>query len=50
MQGMGVECMYSDMVSDNINVLALTVTDPAAQSAWIVGLIGKQQIPADPLE
>jgi hypothetical protein len=50
MQGMGVECMYSDMVSDNINVMALTVTDPAAQTAWMAGLISKKQIPADPLE
>jgi hypothetical protein len=49
MQGMGVECEYPDMVTDNINVLALTVPDPAAQLEWITKLIDKGLIPADPL-
>lgn len=31
MLGAGVECTYTDMVTDNINVMALTIPDPMAQ-------------------
>jgi hypothetical protein len=47
MQGAGVECMYLDLVSNNINVMALTVPEPAAQLAWIEKLIDRRLIPAD---
>jgi len=49
MQGAGVECMYSDFVTDDISVMALTVPDPAAQFALIAKLIEKGLIAADPL-
>jgi len=49
LQGAGVECTYLDRVTDDIDMLALTVPDPAAQLTWITKLIDKGLIPADQL-
>ena len=48
-QGMGVECFYPDLISENNTALALTVPDPDAQMKWIAALVDKNMIPADPL-
>ena len=48
-QGMGVECFYPDLISENNTLLALTVSDPEVQLKLITEMIDKGMIPADPL-
>jgi len=48
-QGMGVECFYTDLISEDNTMLALTIPDPNRQQMKIAELINKGLIPADPL-
>jgi len=47
-QGMGVECIYPDAVSDAGRPMYIPVPDPKNQMKLIAGLIEKKIIPEDP--